>query len=226
MRPEYTTCIHCGCQTKIAGDGPIPKYCSSRCRAAYNRARAKETGKFAEWEARRLARQAEAAAAREADRLASARPCPYCGAPMTHPRRVQCGAPECKRRYVNERHREFERRHKAEHGTYYSRQYDKKPQFTITCMQCGREAVVTKRRARYCSYDCFYDARYGPHDWRRQQQECAARACGRQAGALIAEPSSSDIPSGRQRPTARLRVDAATDSCCGEHCNTTWMQAG
>ncbi|MFZ4150511.1 HNH endonuclease [Streptomyces pseudogriseolus] len=163
MRPEHTTCIHCGSQTKIAGDGPIPKYCSSRCRAAYNRARAKETGKFAEWEARRLARQAEAAAAREAARLASARPCPYCGAPMTHPRRVQCGAPECKRRFTNDRAREFQRRYKEVHGNYHSRQYDrgKKRQYSITCAHCGREATVTKASAQYCSHQCFYDGRYG-----------------------------------------------------------------
>ncbi len=82
---------------------------------------------------------------------------------MTNPRRVQCGAPDCKRQYRNERQREFQRRYKAEHGNYHSRKYDKPrvKAHPIKCAQCGREATVTKADAQYCSHACFYDARYG-----------------------------------------------------------------
>jgi 5-methylcytosine-specific restriction endonuclease McrA len=82
---------------------------------------------------------------------------------MTNPRRVQCGAPDCKRQFTNDRMREYQRRYKEKHGFYQSRLYGKgrKKQYAITCAQCGREAVVTKTTSRYCSHRCFYDARYG-----------------------------------------------------------------
>lgn len=91
------------------------------------------------------------------------RACPYCNVPLVNPRRVQCGAPECKRQYRNERQREFQRQHKAEHGTFYSRQYDQPrvKAYPITCVRCGREATVTKTTSRYCSHQCFYDDKYG-----------------------------------------------------------------
>lgn len=91
------------------------------------------------------------------------RACPYCNAPMTNPRRVQCGAPECKRRYTNERQREFQSKHRAATGRSYSRQYDQPrvKAYPITCAQCGQEATVTKTTSRYCSHQCFYDAKYG-----------------------------------------------------------------
>lgn len=158
MRPEYTTCIHCGSQAKVAGDGPIPKYCSASCRSAAKYRRSREDGR---WEA-----ELAAARQRTKERQAQeARPCPYCGALMTHPRRVQCGAPECKRQYVNEKQRAFQRRYKEEHGNYHSRLYDRgKPrQYAITCQQCEREAVVTKRAARYCSHACWYEASHASH---------------------------------------------------------------
>ena len=91
--------------------------------------------------------------------------CPYCGTPMANPRRVQCGAPECKRQYRNERQREFQRKYKEKHGYYQTRLYDRgrKKQYTITCQQCGREAVVTKRASRYCSHGCWYEASHAEH---------------------------------------------------------------
>lgn len=160
-RPSFITCAHCQEQSAVAGDGPIPTYCGATCRSVANKARAKANGRAAEWDRRRLARQTAAQEAREQARLANARPCPYCSAPMTNPRRVQCGAPACKLRFHSERQADFQNKHKAEHGVYYSRQYDKPKQIPITCAQCGAKAVVTKTTARYCSHACWYDAGYG-----------------------------------------------------------------
>lgn len=157
-RPSFITCARCHEQSDVAGDGPIPTYCGATCRSAANKARAKVDGRAAEWERRRLARQAAAQEAREQVRLANARPCPYCSAPMTNPQRVQCGAPACKLRFHSERQQDFQNKHKAEHGVYYSRQYDKPKQIPITCAQCGIDAVVTKTTAKYCSHACWYDA--------------------------------------------------------------------
>lgn len=104
------------------------------------------------------------------------RACPYCNAPMTNPRRVQCGAPECKRQYTNERQREFQAKHRAATGRSYSRQYDRPrvKAYPIVCAQCGREATVTKTTSRYCSHACFYDAKYGMDRPREDNQGVAA----------------------------------------------------
>lgn len=91
------------------------------------------------------------------------RACPYCDAPMPNPRRVQCGAAECKRQYRNERQRAFQDKHRAEHGRSYSRSYDKPRRRAITCAHCGKDAVITKNAGRYCSHRCWYDAKHASH---------------------------------------------------------------
>jgi 5-methylcytosine-specific restriction endonuclease McrA len=59
----------------------------------------------------RYQEQLAASSARNAaERAANARPCPYCGAPMTHPRRKQCGAEACRRAFQNDRMCEYYRR--------------------------------------------------------------------------------------------------------------------
>lgn len=113
--------------------------------------------------------------------------CPYCSEPMTNPKRKQCGKPDCKRAFNAERMRDYQRRYKAEHGHYQTRLYDKKRQRTITCQQCGREATVSKRTARYCSHRCFYDARYGeqrPRQDRSAEKRANARRTRRLAKAV------------------------------------------
>lgn len=92
-------------------------------------------------------------------------PCPYCGAKLQNSRRVQCGAPDCKRRHANEMQRQFQRRYKEQHGAYHSRQYDKPraKQHDITCQRCGKAAVVTKAEAKYCSHQCWYEASHARH---------------------------------------------------------------
>lgn len=153
-RPAFINCARCGAEKSPGRRGPLPIYCSAACRNAVKNARAKADRRYAEELQRARQRTAE-------QRAASARPCPYCDAPMNHPRRKQCGAPECKRRFTNDRAREFQRRYKEQHGNYYSRQYDrgKKRQYPITCVQCGQQATVTKAASRFCSADCWYEAK-------------------------------------------------------------------
>ena len=51
-------------------------------------------------------------------------PCFHCGQHMDHPRRKQCGKPECFRAYNNHRNREFQRRWREEHGEWYADRYE------------------------------------------------------------------------------------------------------
>lgn len=70
--------------------------------------------------------------------------CPYCGAAMTNPRRVQCGAPECARQYHNKRMREYLRQRDG-----FLRPYD--------CAHCGRRCIPGEnvtRSGRFCSARC------------------------------------------------------------------------
>jgi 5-methylcytosine-specific restriction endonuclease McrA len=91
--------------------------------------------------------------------------CPYCGTTLENARRRQCGAAECKRQHVNAWHRDFQRRYKAEHGNYYSRQYDKPrvKTYPIRCARCGVDVAVTKADATYCSHACWYETKHAAH---------------------------------------------------------------
>jgi ribosomal protein S27AE len=79
---------------------------------------------------------------------------------MANPRRVQCGAPDCKRQYNSERQRDFQRQHKAEHGAYYSWQFDqaRTKKHRVTCAKCGEQVMMAKPNRRYCSHACWYEA--------------------------------------------------------------------
>lgn len=206
MRPEWINCAQCGEKTPVAGDGPIPKYCSASCRSRFNKTRARETGKADEWERRRLARQAQAAAARNEARQATAAPCPYCATPMINPRRKQCGKPECRRAFNADRMRDYQRRYKEKHGYFQSRMYDrgKKRQYTITCERCDRQAVVTKRGARYCSHACWYEASHAKH----AQVELAWKP-------LVAAPRTARVMT--LRPLRRRWFSACCPMC------STWF---
>ncbi|MFJ9985286.1 HNH endonuclease [Streptomyces globisporus] len=113
---------------------------------------------------------------KQTDMTQATHACPYCSAPLTNPRRVQCGAPECKRRYRNERQRDFQAKHRSTTGRSYSRQYDKPrvKAYPITCAQCQRQVTVTKATSQYCSHQCFYDAKYGKDRPRQSSQGVAA----------------------------------------------------
>lgn len=91
-------------------------------------------------------------------------PCPYCGDLMTNPRRKQCGTLDCKRRFNADRMRDYMRERRATDPEFAARHraYERKAkQYAIVCDQCGEPAVVTKRTARHCSHECYYDAKFG-----------------------------------------------------------------
>ncbi|MFE3429810.1 HNH endonuclease [Streptomyces sp. NPDC059171] len=112
---------------------------------------------------------------KQTDMTQATHACPYCSAPLTSPRRVQCGAPECKRQYRNERQRDFQAKHRAATGRSYSRQYDKSQaaQHQVTCAECGNHSLVTRADARYCSLACWYESSRKANRARHSQVELA-----------------------------------------------------
>lgn len=148
-----TGCRHCGTSLVRKPSGPPPVYCSGKCRAAAKYQRDKLSGRDREY-----AERAKAKAA--AERLANARPCPYCGGPMTNPRRVQCGAQECKRRYNAERMRELQLAYKAKTGQWLTDKYGRKKD--RTCIHCGEVWQTGNAKAKYCSNACQAAHEYGP----------------------------------------------------------------
>lgn len=146
IRPAFINCARCGAEKAVGQRGPIPtfcsgacragekndqrvdiecaqcgqpanvrtgtSYCSPRCRDARSRQTAREDGRYDA----DLARRREETARR---RAANARPCPYCGDPMLHPRRVQCGKADCKRAFQAERARAWHRGYTATTGKRY-----------------------------------------------------------------------------------------------------------
>ena len=146
IRPDFITCARCGTEKKVGQRGPVPvfcsgacragakndrrfdiqcahcgqpatvrrgtRYCSPRCRDARHHEAAREDGRY---DAALAARREETAQRR----AANARPCPYCDTPMAHPRRVQCGKPECKRAMKAERAKAWHRNYTATTGKRY-----------------------------------------------------------------------------------------------------------
>ena len=64
--------------------------------------------------------------------------CPYCDAPMPNPRRVQCGRPECRRRYDVERTLRYRARYKTETGNDYRERYTTAGR----CEDCGARILL------------------------------------------------------------------------------------
>lgn len=137
------TCKECGQPLERKSRGPAPTYCSANCRAKAGNRRAKAEGRYQQW--RQTAR-----AKKQTQREANAKPCPYCGEPMLNPRRVQCGKPECKRLYTNERAKKFHSKWKAENGQRYNAKFT----YEHTCEVCGKTWRSGNKNARYCSTSC------------------------------------------------------------------------
>lgn len=123
-------------------------YCSATCRAKAKEKRARADGRYEQELARSSAKN-------RARREANARPCPYCGEPMLNPRRVQCGAPECKRLWTNERMLAYQRDYKARTGHYKSREY----RYERICEVCGKTWQAERSTQRHCSIGCANKAR-------------------------------------------------------------------
>lgn len=156
------TCKRCDIPLVRKSRGPAPTYCSAVCRARAKDERAKLDGRYAK-------QLAEAREQTKKRHQANTRPCPYCAAPMTHPKRVQCGAPDCERQYTNERMREFQHKHKAETGQYHSAQYARKHE--RICIECGKHWQTVNSKAKYCSNTCQAAHEYGPNRTRTLSAE-------------------------------------------------------
>lgn len=137
-------CKHCGQPlVRKSRGGPAPSYCSAVCRARAKDERDKTNGKYEAF-------KAKLRAATAARREANAKPCPYCGDPMAHPRRVQCGKPECKRLWTNERMSRWQQDRKAKTGQWYGRTFT----YERICEHCGESWITVNAQARFCSTAC------------------------------------------------------------------------
>lgn len=150
IRPAFINCARCGAEKKVGRSGPIPTYCSATCRNALSNERARDDGRY---ERRRDAARARAVARREA----KARPCLYCGAPMTNPRRKQCGQDECKRAFHADRMRNWNRAYKEQMGEWPHRRYGE-----------GQRAYERRRREEKGHWRTLYPARAAAYDARRR----------------------------------------------------------
>lgn len=71
--------------------------------------------------------------------------CLHCAKRLPPRRTKHCGAPECKRRYNNQRNREFMRKHKAEHGVSYTLKYKTPEQKAADIARLQARAVADPR---------------------------------------------------------------------------------
>lgn len=105
------------------------------------------------------------------------KPCLYCNAAMTNPRRVQCGAPDCVRRYNNDRSARWSREYTAKHGQSKARtapsRVDARKSNTH-CIDCGKAVGWGKTKETRCRecWDIKLERR--PVDVARRKIERAA----------------------------------------------------
>lgn len=161
-------CKECDTPLIRKSRGPAPTYCSANCRARAKDKRAKADGRYA-------AELAASRAANQARREANAKPCPYCGDLMEHPRRVQCGKPECKRLWTNQRSLAYQRKHKERTGQYYSHTF----RYDRTCAACGQAWSASAPDLKYCSIGCANSARA----YERTCEHCGTAWTAKFAGA-------------------------------------------
>lgn len=156
-RPTSITCAHCGAEKTVGRTGPVPTFCSARCRAAVGYDRSRQDGRYEnQLKASRERRQEE----READ----ARPCPYCGAAMTNRRRVQCGLEPCRLRAAADRMRQLQRDYKAQHGVWMHHRYPE-----------SQRAASQRRLEKHGHWRKQYPERAAAYDARRRALVAQAR---------------------------------------------------
>ena len=101
--------------------------------------------------------------------------------------RVQCGKPECKRLWNNERNLAYQRKYKAEHGIYRSHSYT----YERTCIHCGKVWLAKSRTAKYCSNACQATYEHGPNRKPRLSRTERRRARARRILAAAARGTRS-----------------------------------
>lgn len=164
-------CVQCDRPFSRSKHGPPRIYCSAACRSKAARQRARD-GTDATYS------PVEASDCQPPKAMTPGH-CPYCGDLMSHPRRKQCGEPECKRLWNRDRNREFQRRYKDEHGTWYTT----KATYIGTCLTCGQDWKSRNARTRYCSNACQAAHEYGSD--RRPKSKAVRRRA--QARAKLAK---------------------------------------
>lgn len=156
-RPTTITCARCGNEKAVGRTGPIPTYCSAGCRAALGYDRSRQDGRYE----RRLKASRQRA---QEEREANATPCPYCGAPMTNRRRVQCGLEACRLRAAADRMRQLQRDYRAEHGVWMHHRYPE-----------SQRAATLRRLQKYGHWRKQYPERAAAYDARRRALVVQAR---------------------------------------------------
>ena len=144
-------CKHCGEDYVPAGRrGPVSAFCSKRC--SNLNSQGPGTAAYARDLERRRRKNAEARAARP-------RPdCIVCGTPVEPPRRTLC-SDECERKNNAKKAMEFQRAYKAEHGIWYSRQWEPKRDWEKSrAYSKARNAAIPVRK-RYPAAFAAKDAR-------------------------------------------------------------------
>lgn len=71
---------------------------------------------------------------------------------MDSPRRVQCGAPDCKRLWHNERNRKWQKEYKEKTGTQYNYSMPSRPQrkSNTHCVDCGKPVAWGRTQETRC----------------------------------------------------------------------------
>lgn len=153
---KQRTCEQCG---KVFVGGPHnQRFCPPTERDRIEQAHKRQPQSECAREAERLKGLAKT---RERQAERGSRPCPHCGVGMTHPRRVQCGAPECKRKWNAERTRKHQRDYRRRKGIK-ARNHS-----PFTCAECGKDCIpgqdgVGLNATMYCSKTCKGRAHYEP----------------------------------------------------------------
>jgi 5-methylcytosine-specific restriction endonuclease McrA len=156
-RPTSITCAHCGAEKKVGERGPVPTYCSGACRAAVKYELSKRDGRYE----RDLSEARQRTARR---RIENARPCPYCNAPMSNPRRVQCGADSCRLRFTADRMRQWQRNYRETHGVWPRANHPE-----------SQRAAALRRRQAHGHWRELYPERAAAYDARRRALVTEAR---------------------------------------------------
>lgn len=116
--------------------------------------------------------------------------CPYCGTAISNLRRVQCGAPECRRAHKTAYMREWQREYEAQHGHWYNRGLRKR--FSRECVQCEKKWQAHSPTVRFCSFAC-----QAAHQHGERRKRKLSRAERRRASAARRLQRSADGSSGR-----------------------------
>lgn len=178
-RADRKPCPQCGelVERQPGKRGSVPTYCSALCKSRAASARRVADGRHA-------AELAESAARSAAVRAANARPCPYCGVPMEHPRRMQCGAPDCERRFNNERAAGWLRDYKERTGEPYRYKYEHEH----ICEACGKAWTSRDPGTRFCSGACANSVR----TWVRTCERCGSQWTAKAPTARFCSPRCAD----------------------------------